>query len=119
MTKREVVVLSGVRTAIGTYGGTLKDQPPVELGAAVVREAVSRANVAPSDIGHVVFGNVMHTDARDMYLARYAGVRGGLPIETPMYTLNRLCGSGLQAIVSAAQVIMLGDADATVAGGAR
>ena len=119
MNKREVVVLSGVRTAIGTYGGTLKDQPPVELGAAVVREAVSRANVAPSDIGHVVFGNVMHTDARDMYLARYAGVRGGLPIETPMFTLNRLCGSGLQAIVSAAQVIMLGDADATVAGGAE
>jgi len=119
MNQREVVVLSGVRTAIGTYGGTLKDQPPVELGAAVVREAVSRSKVAPSDIGHVVFGNVMHTDARDMYLARYAGVRGGLPIETPMYTLNRLCGSGLQAIVSAAQVIMLGDADATVAGGAE
>ena len=69
------------------------------VGAAVVREAVSRANVAPSDIGHVVFGNVMHTDARDMYLARYAGVRGGLPIETPMFTLNRLCGSGLDAVL--------------------
>ena len=117
--KREVVVLSGVRTAIGKYGGSLKDSPPSELAAAVVREAVKRAGVAPADIGHAVFGNIIHTDAHDMYLARLAAVNGGLPVETPALTLNRLCGSGLQAIVSAAQMIMLGDIDAAVAGGAE
>jgi acetyl-CoA C-acetyltransferase len=117
--QREVVVLSGVRTAIGNYGGGLKDQPPSELAAAVVREAVSRAGVDPKEIGHVVFGNVIHTDSHDHYLARVAGVKGGLPVETPALTLNRLCGSGLQAIVSAAQAIVLGDADAAVAGGAE
>src|SRR6266536_5215662 len=116
---REVVVLSGVRTAIGTYGGGLKDQPPTELAAAVVREAVARAGIKPNEVGHVVFGNVIHTDAHDMYLARVAGIKGGLPVETPALTLNRLCGSGLQAIVSAAQAIMLGDTNATVAGGAE
>src|SRR5919201_1370894 len=116
---REVVVLSGVRTAIGRYGGSLKDTPPTDLAAAVTREAVSRAGVAPADVGHVVFGNVIHTDVRDMYLARVAAVTGGLPIETPAFTLNRLCGSGLQAIVSAAQLIQLGDVDAAVAGGAE
>ena len=119
MPDREVVVLSGVRTAVGTYGGTLKDQPLVDMAAKVVQEAVHRAKVEPSEVGQVVFGNVIHTDPRDMYLARYAGIRGGLPIETPAFTLNRLCGSGLQAIVSAAQWIMLGDADTTVAGGAE
>ncbi len=117
--EREVVVLSGVRTAIGKYGGSLKDKPPTELAALVVREAVSQANIEPSDIGHVVFGNVIHTDIHDMYLARVAAVNGGLPVETPAFTLNRLCGSGLQAIVSAAQVIQLGDADTAVAGGAE
>jgi acetyl-CoA C-acetyltransferase len=117
--EREVVVLSGVRTAIGKYGGSLKDMPPSELAAAVVREAVKRAGVAPADIGHAVFGNIIHTDAHDMYLARLAAVNGGLPVETPALTLNRLCGSGLQAIVSAAQMIMLGDVDAAVAGGAE
>jgi len=117
--KREIVVLSGVRTAIGTYGGGLKDQPPSELAAMVVREAVSRAGVEPREIGHVVFGNVIHTEPHDMYLARVAAVNGGLPVETPALTLNRLCGSGLQAIVSAAQVIALGHADAAVAGGAE
>jgi acetyl-CoA C-acetyltransferase len=117
--EREVVVLSGVRTAIGTYGGGLKDQPPSELAATVVREAVSRAGIEPREVGHVVFGNVIHTEAHDMYLARVAGVKGGLPVETPALTLNRLCGSGLQAIVSAAQTILLGDADAAVAGGAE
>src|SRR5205814_4423333 len=104
-------------TAIGKYGGSLKDQPPTELGGLVVKEAVSRAGVAPREIGHVVFGNVIHTDVHDMYLARVAALKGGLPVETPALTVNRLCGSGLQAIVSAAQVIMLGDADAAVAGG--
>ena len=119
MSDREVVVLSGVRTAVGTYGGTLKDQPLVDAAAKVVKEAVQRAKVEPAEVGQVVFGNVIHSDPRDMYLARYAGIRGGLPIETPAFTLNRLCGSGLQAIVSAAQWIMLGDADTTLAGGAE
>jgi acetyl-CoA C-acetyltransferase len=116
---REVVVLSGVRTAIGDYGGGLKDIPPTELAARAVREAVSRAQIAPEDVGHVVFGNVIHTEARDMYLSRVACINGGLPKETPALTLNRLCGSGLQAIVSAAQAIKLGDTDVAVAGGAE
>jgi acetyl-CoA C-acetyltransferase len=116
---REVVIVSGVRTAIGGFGGSLKDVPPSELGAICVREAVSRAGVEPGQIGHVVFGNVIHTDAHDHYLARVAGVKGGLPVEVPALTLNRLCGSGLQAILTAAQTIVLGDADAAVAGGAE
>ena len=116
---REVVVLSGVRTAVGRYGGSLKDTPPTELAAAVTREAVRRSGVESQDVGHVVFGNVIHTDVRDMYLARVAAINGGLPVETPAFTLNRLCGSGLQAIVSAAQAIRLGDVDAAVAGGAE
>ncbi len=119
MKPNEVVVLSGVRTAVGTFGGSLKEQPPVELAAAVVREALNRSQVSTEDVEHVVFGNVIHTDPRDMYLARYAGVRGGLPIETPALTLNRLCGSGLQAIVTASQMIQLGEAQAAVAGGAE
>jgi len=117
--KREVVVLSGVRTAIGGYGGSLKDIPPCELAAICVRGAISRAAVEPGEVGHVVFGNIIHTDSHDHYLARVAGVKGGLPVETPALTLNRLCGSGLQAIITAAQTIMLGDADVTVAGGAE
>src|SRR3712207_4075831 len=116
---REVVILSGVRTAIGGYGGSLKDSPPSELAALCVGEAVSRAGIEPREVGHVVFGNIIHTDAHDHYLARVAGVKGGLPVETPALTLNRLCGSGLQAIITAAQAIMLGDADAAVAGGAE
>ena len=116
---RDVVVVSGVRTPIGGFGGSLATIPPSRLGAHCVREAVARAGVDPKDIGHVVFGNVIHTDSYDHYLARVAGVNGGLPHETPALTVNRLCGSGLQAIVTAAQMIMLGDADATVAGGAE
>src|SRR5947209_12742855 len=108
---REVVVLSGVRTAIGGYGGSLKDLPPSELAALCVREAVNRAGIEPKEVGHVVFGNIIHTDAHDHYLARMAAIHGGLPIETPALTLNRLCGSGLQAIITAAQAIMLGDAE--------
>jgi acetyl-CoA C-acetyltransferase len=118
-TTREVVVLSGVRTAIGGFGGSLKDFPPSDLAALCVREAVRRAGVEPREVGHVVFGNVIHTDSHDHYLARLAGVKGGLPVETPALTLNRLCGSGLQAVITAAQAIMLGDADVTVAGGAE
>jgi len=116
---REVVVLSGVRTAIGGFGGALKDIPPSELAAQCVREAVSRAGIDPAEIGHVVFGNIIHTDPHDHYLARVAGVKGGIPVEAPALTLNRLCGSGLQAIITAAQAIMLGDAEAAVAGGAE
>ena len=115
----DVVVLSATRTAIGRYGGGLAGVPPCDLAAAVVREAVSRAGVEPADVGHVVFGNVIHTETRDMYLGRVAAVNGGLPVTTPAFTLNRLCGSGLQAIISAAQAIKLGDADAAVAGGAE
>src|SRR6266566_501395 len=116
---REVMVLSGVRTPISKYGGSLKDSPPTDLAALVTREAVGRAGIEPAQVGHVVFGNVIHTDARDMYLGRVAAVNGGLPVETPGLTLNRLCGSGLQAIVSAAQYILLGDTDTAVAGGAE
>ena len=116
---RDVLVLSGTRTAIGKYGGGLAAVPPCDLAATVVREAVRRAGVAPSDVGHAVFGNVIHTEVRDMYLGRVAAVNGGLPVETPAFTLNRLCGSGLQAIVSAAQAIRLGDCDVAVAGGAE
>ena len=136
--QRDVLVLSGTRTPIGRYGGALKDVPPCDLAATVVREAVRRAGVPPCDLaatvvreavsrsgadpdqfGHAVFGNVIHTEVRDMYLARVAAVNGGLPVETPAFTLNRLCGSGLQAIVSAAQSVLLGDADVAVAGGAE
>src|SRR5262249_58147675 len=88
---REVVVLSGVRTAIGDFGGALKDVPPTELAAKVVREAVSRAKVAPEDVGHVVIANVIHTEPKDMYLSRVATINGGLPHETPALPLNRLC----------------------------
>jgi acetyl-CoA C-acetyltransferase len=119
MTQREVVVLSGVRTAIGDYGGGLKDKPPTELAAAVLREAVKRAGIQPAEVGHVVFGNVLHTDVHDMYLSRVAAINGGLPVETPALTLNRLCGSGLQAIVSAAQTIYMGDTSVAIGGGAE
>jgi acetyl-CoA C-acetyltransferase len=117
--QREVVVLSAVRTPIGKYGGGLASVPPCDLAATVVREAVSRAAVEPGDVGHAVFGNVIHTEVRDMYLSRVAAVNGGLPVETPALTVNRLCGSGLQAIVSAAQAVWLGDCEVAVAGGAE
>ena len=119
MAQREVVVLSGVRTAIGTFGGALKDTPLVDTAAAVVREAVARAKIDPAQVGHVAFGHVVNTDVRDMYLSRVAAVNGGLPIETPAFNVNRLCGSGLQAVVSVAQSILLGDTDAGLAGGAE
>lgn len=119
MAGREVVIVSGTRTAVGTFGGSLKDVPPTALGAAVAKEALQRADVAPEEVDHVVFGNVIHTEPRDMYLSRVAAIDAGIPVETPALTLNRLCGSGLQAIVSAAQSIMLGDADVAVAGGAE
>jgi acetyl-CoA C-acetyltransferase len=116
---REVVVLSGVRTPVGIYGGGLKDFSPATLGAMVIREGVGRAGVAPDDVGHVVFGHVVPTEKHDVYLARVAAVNAGLPVKVPAVTVNRLCGSGLQAIIDAAQTIMLGDADCTVAGGSE
>jgi acetyl-CoA C-acetyltransferase len=112
-------VLSGVRTAIGDYGGSLKDVAPSDLAARVIKEVVARAKLAPDDVGHVVLGNVIHTEPKDMYISRVATINAGLPKETPALTLNRLCGSGLQAIISAAQVVKLGDADVAVGGGAE
>lgn len=117
--QREVVIVSGVRTAIGDFGGSLKDFAPTELGARVVKEALRRAGVSGEDVGHVVFGNVIQTEPKDMYLARVAALNAGVAQHAPAMTVNRLCGSGLQAIVSAAQSILLGDAEIAVAGGAE
>jgi acetyl-CoA C-acetyltransferase len=116
---REIVVLAGVRTAIGEYGGALKDVAPTELAAQVVREAVKRAKLEAKDVGACVLGNVIHTEPKDMYFARVAAIKGGLPQDATALTVNRLCGSGLQAIVSAAQSIILNDADVAVGGGAE
>jgi len=117
--EREVVVLSAVRTPIGKFGGGLKDLSPTDLGAAVVRESIKRSGLEPREVGQVVMGNVIHTDPKDMYLSRVSAIRAGIPVETPALTVNRLCGSGLQAIVSAAQSVMLGDCDVAVGGGAE
>src|ERR1700692_4328394 len=119
MMNGEVVVLSAVRTAVGKYGGALKDIPPTDLAATVTREAVRRSGIEAGDIHASIFGNVIHTDAKDMYLARVAALNGGLPVETPALTLNRLCGSGLQAIVPAAQSIYMGDTTVAIGGGAE
>ena len=116
---REVVIASGVRTAIGTFGGSLKDTPPTELAALVVRESLSRAGVEGKDVGHVVFGHVVNTEAKDMYLSRVAAINGGCAEGTPAFNVNRLCGSGLQAILSASQSILLGDTDIAIGGGAE
>ncbi len=116
---REIVVVSAVRTAIGTFGGALKDIAPTELGAQVVRESLKRAQVSGDDVGHVVFGHVVNTEPKDMYLSRVAAINGGCGEGTPAFNVNRLCGSGLQAIVSAAQAIALGDCDIAIGGGAE
>ncbi|WP_295951519.1 beta-ketothiolase BktB [Rhodoferax sp.] len=116
---RKVVVVSAVRTAIGTFGGSLKDVTPIDLAAQVVRESLLRAQTEGADVGHVVFGHVVNTEPRDMYLSRVAAVQGGCGEGTPAYNVNRLCGSGLQAIVNAAQSILLGDADIAIGGGAE
>jgi acetyl-CoA C-acetyltransferase len=116
---KEIVILGGARTAIGTFGGSLADTPPTALGTVVAREAMQRAGVEPGQIGHVVFGNVINTEPRDMYLSRVAARDAGVPDEVPAMNVNRLCGSGVQAIVSAAQALMLGDADFALAGGAE
>ncbi|MFP3563127.1 beta-ketothiolase BktB [Paraburkholderia sp. SIMBA_030] len=117
--QREVVIASSVRTAIGDFGGALASVAPTQLGATAVREVLSRARVEGDAVGHVVFGNVIHTEPKDMYLARVVALEGGISVETPALTVNRLCGSGLQAIISAAQAIWLGDTDIAIGGGAE
>lgn len=114
---RDVVVLSGVRTPIGDYGGGLKSFSPTDLGAMVVQEAIKRASVEPGQIGHGVIGNVIHSDAKDMYVSRVSCVNGGMSHQSGALTVNRLCGSGMQAIISASQMIMLGDTDFALGGG--
>ena len=109
MSTRDIFVVSAARTAIGTFGGSLKDVPNAQLATTVVKAAIARAGIAADTVGHVVMGNVIPTDTRDAYLSRVAAVDAGCPIETPAFNVNRLCGSGLQAIVSAAQSIALGD----------
>ena len=116
---RDVFIVAAARTAIGTFGGGLKDVAPSDLATVVATEALKRSGVAPSEVGHVVFGQVIQTESRDMYISRVAGVNSGVPIETPALTVNRLCGSGLQAVVSAAQSILLGDCEIAIAGGAE
>ena len=119
MTQREVVIAGGVRTAIGDFGGSLKDFSPTQLGALVAREALRRCEVAGDEVDQVVFGNVIHTEPVDMYLSRLISLNSGIAERATALTLNRLCGSGLQAIVSAAQGILLGDAEIALAGGAE
>jgi acetyl-CoA C-acetyltransferase len=114
-----VVISSSARTAIGSFGRSLRDVPPTELGATAARAAIERADLDAGQVDQVVFGNVIHTSPEDHYLARVVGIKAGVPKESPAMTLNRLCGSGLQAIVSASQVIQTGDADVVLAGGAE
>ena len=117
MSDTDVFFISGARTAIGDFGGALKDQPPIALGTHVAKAAIARAGIAPEEVEHSVFGNVIHTEPRDMYVSRVIAMEAGVPKTAPAMTLNRLCGSGLQAIISAAQMIKLGDASVTLAGG--
>ena len=115
----DVVISSAARTAVGSYGKSLKDVPTTELGAIAVRSAMERASVDPGDVQQVVFGNVIHSAPEDMYMARVVGIKAGIPKEAPAFTVNRLCGTGVQSIVSAAQSIQTGEADCVVAGGAE
>lgn len=113
-----VIISSAARTAIGSYGKSLKDVAPTDLGATAASAALERAQLDPADVDHVVFGNVIHTEPADMYMARVVGMKSGVPKETPAFTVNRLCGTGVQAIVSAAQAIQSGDVGVALAGGA-
>jgi acetyl-CoA C-acetyltransferase len=115
----EVVITSAARTAVGRYGGSLKEQPPTELGALAAKTALERSGIEPDQVDQVVFGNVIHSAPEDMYMARVVGIKAGIPKEVPAFTVNRLCGTGVQAIVSAAQSIATGDAEVAVAGGAE
>ncbi|WP_065757684.1 acetyl-CoA C-acyltransferase family protein [Pseudomonas defluvii] len=119
MNNHEIYVVSAVRSAIGTFGGSLKDLPLADLATQVCRASIERAGIDPAQIGHVVMGTVIPTEARDAYLGRVAAMNAGIPKETPAFNVNRLCGSGLQAIVSAAQSLMLGDAEVALATGAE
>src|SRR5256712_3882773 len=116
---KDVVFLSGVRTGFGSFGGSLKDLSAIDLGTAASRHAIQRSNVPASDFGHVVFGNALQTSADAIYMARHVGLKAGLPIETPAVTVNRLCGSGFEAITQGAQLILLGETDVVLAGGAE
>ena len=115
----DIVILGGARTAIGTFGGALAGTPPIELAATVSRATLERAGVGPDQIGHVAFGHVINTEPRDMYLSRVAAIEAGIPDTTPAMNVNRLCGSGVQAIVSVVQSLMLGDTDFGLAGGSE
>lgn len=119
MNTPEIFVVSAARTAIGSFGGSLKDVPPVDLATTAIKSALERAAVDPALVGHLVMGNVIPTETRDAYLSRVAAMNAGIPKETPAYNVNRLCGSGLQAIVSAAQTLLLGDADIAIGAGAE
>jgi acetyl-CoA C-acetyltransferase len=119
MSKSEVFVIAAVRTAVGSFGGALKEVSLSSLATTVIRSALERSGVAPHYVGHVVMGNVIPTEPRDAYLGRVAAIHAGIPKETPAFNVNRLCGSGLQAIISAAQTLMLGDADLAVGAGAE
>ncbi|WP_283638264.1 acetyl-CoA C-acyltransferase family protein [Marinovum algicola] len=115
----DIVILGGARTAIGTFGGALAATPPIALATQVTKAAMARAGVEPGQIGNVVFGHVINTEPRDMYLSRAAAIEAGIPETTPAMNVNRLCGSGAQAVASATQSLILGDADFAVAGGAE
>jgi acetyl-CoA acyltransferase 2 len=115
----DVVFLSGVRTGFGSFGGSLKDLSATDLGAAAARHALERSGVRPNEVGHTVFGNALQTSADAIYCARHVGLKAGLPIEVPAVTVNRLCGSGFEAITQGAQLILLGEANAVLAGGAE
>lgn len=116
---QEVFIVGACRTAIGDFGGGLKDVPPCDLGATVMRAVLDRSNVSPTDVGHVVVGHVINTEPRDMYVSRVAAMNAGMGHETPAFNVNRLCGSGLQAIISAAQALKLGDAEIAIGAGAE
>ena len=119
MNTPDIFILSATRTAIGTFGGALKDVPLTQIASTTVREAIARSFVPAADIGHVVMGNVIPTDVRDAYLSRVAAIEAGIPQETPAFNVNRLCGSALQAVISAAQSLMLGDAEFAIGAGAE
>lgn len=116
---REVWVTAAVRTAVGDFGGSLKDVAPIDLGTTVVKAALEKSGAPADQVGHLAFGHVIHTEARDMYLSRVVALNAGLPQTTAAFNVNRLCGSGLQAIVSASQSILLGDTEVAVGGGAE
>jgi acetyl-CoA acyltransferase 2 len=116
-TNGDIVFLSGVRTGFGTFGGTLKELSATQLGVVAARAALERSGVEPASVNHVVFGNVLQTSADAIYLARHIGLGSGVPVETPAVTVNRLCGSGFEAIAQAGQQISLGESQVVLAGG--